>query len=325
MKVYRGNLTMPPGATPAEHMAVREEFLRILRRWTKKTGHTLEILGILDFPDQPADPDDPDAHWDFVAYSDAPRSALRVVVSSAWRRAGGLRQSCVTMGADEVKAHCRYAAKDVVRSRRKRHYLPARGVKRVWYTRGFWQGHKPEDLWHQIIAEWRAAGAFGDAPSNTEDTVLPPSPTTETTTDPAPFDAHQDGHHGHQDGDDDPAPDAHQDDGSNRHHDGLVGGKTVSSVFDALRRERAERQAVLAEIDRRLAALPRRDGANVRAILPTTPDDAVMPEKLAAVADATIDAVEDYLRSRPFGVAVVHRPRGRWSDPLYYRQPDPIR
>jgi hypothetical protein len=303
MPVYRGNLTMPPGATPAQHVATRKAFLRSMNRWKRKHGYTFEMLGILDFADHHQDARDPDAHWDIVAYSDAPPSALRKAMS-AWRRAGGKRHSLPDLDPDRIKGMCRYAAKDVDPIRRPRHHLASKAVNRVWYTAGFWAGHKPADLWQDVIAEWRAAGVFGDVASNTEDTSLEPS------------DAHQEAHQDHHQGG---RSEAHQD----ADKGGVVGSKTISSVLDDLTRERAARDAVLAEIDARLAALPRRDHANIRHLLPTTRDDAVMAERLATISGQTVDMVEDFIASRPFGLVETMRPRGRHADPVYHLPPRP--
>lgn len=74
---YRGNLTMPPKATPTDHRKTKKQFLQIINRWKSRNGYTVEIHVKLDIT-SPSD-----AHWDTVVYSDAPKKSLKSIISDA--------------------------------------------------------------------------------------------------------------------------------------------------------------------------------------------------------------------------------------------------
>jgi hypothetical protein len=301
--VYRGHLRMPPDAPPDAHKRAKKEFLRIMRRWARRgnrpkltcadADYTFEVHAVQHITDPR------NCHWDTVAYSDAPPTALRAAVSDAWSRAGGLRQSLVPLDPEEIDDQCKYQSKDVKPEiRRCTHYIPAaQGMKYHWSSGGFWCDHKPEELWQEVIAEWLAEREA----SNTRDTCSEPSATSDMTTDMAPE-----------------TPVAAAVDAAD---DGLLfGSKHASLVLDDM----AERARVIAEIDRRLAALPRRDRENVRAVLPTTPEHAVLPERIANDVGLMVDDVSTILGSKPFGVASQSRPRGRFADEVWYLDMPPM-
>jgi hypothetical protein len=161
---YRGNLTLAGGSTPADHKRVRKEFLRIIRRWATKHAYTFEAHGVLHITDPI------NAHWDVVAYSDAPKTTLRRVVSDAWSRAGGLRQSLVPLDPDELDAVTRYQVKEA--PKKGRVYLPAEqsvsGLNLHWSTAGFWRGKSVDQLWAELIQEWFHADDADDQGDDVE-------------------------------------------------------------------------------------------------------------------------------------------------------------
>jgi hypothetical protein len=174
---YRGNLTLPKGSSPAAHSAAKQEFCRILRRWKDKHGYILEIHAVLDITSPT------EAHWDVVAYSDAPAKPLRAVVSDAWSRAGGLRQSLIRLDDEELQGQCKYQAKDTLRVDRRPRFLPADrsilGLDHQWSTADFWRGRTIKSIWSELVSEW-----FGDdqgddddarVVSNSSNTLLQPN------------------------------------------------------------------------------------------------------------------------------------------------------
>jgi hypothetical protein len=285
---------MPTGSNRADHTRATGNFLEAMGRWAKARGVVFKVHAILHITSPT------EAHWDVVAYSDAPKTPLKEAVSTKWKRAsGGGHQSLMPMTAEEIKVSCRYAAKDVDPTPKKRQsYLPAGrkdgGMNMTWHSRGFWAGNTIASLWREQIEQWKAEGRF-DKP-RIQDTKLDAPVTTET--------AHQD---------------AHQDGQSDLHQDAQKGDDGASSFVSCIR---GEQDAVLVEIDRRLAALPRRAAANIRHLLPTTPDDAVLVEKLATVSGQMVHDVEQALRSE-FGIVETMRARGRHADPVYHRPPPP--
>ncbi len=304
--VYRGHLRMPPDASPTDHKRAKKEFLRIMRRWARRgnrrkltcadADYTFEVHATQHITDPR------NCHWDCVAYSDAPTKTLRAAVSDAWERAGGLRQSLVPLDPDEIEAQSKYQSKDVKpETRRGTHYMPAAGLQCHWSTAGFWQDHKPDDLWREVIAEWLA----DKAASNERDTLLEPTTTTETTTETSPESPHK----------------AALRSASPWLEDG---SKSVSLSLDDSPDEVAERARVIAGIDRRLDALPRRDRENVRAVLPESPEHAVLPERIANDVGLMVDDVSTILGSKPFGVRSRSRPRGRFADDVWYLDMPPM-
>jgi hypothetical protein len=277
--VYRGNLTPHPDATPDDHKRIKKAFMRTMKRWAARVGCVFQVHATLDI----AGPHN--AHWDCVAYSTAPAAKLRAAVAAAWRRAGGKRQSLVPLGPDEIKAQCRYQAKDVDQGRRKTAApLPAThlGLNLVWYTAGFWGAQTVDGLWKARIAEWLANGTIGGlAPSNTKEPTLEPIDTPGTTPESEAFRAEMERRRGAL-------------------ADEAGGSKVGTLVLDD-----ETRAALLAEIDRREAELPQRDKVTVRCVLPTAPEGAVLPERVAAWTELSVDAVQAALDAKPFGVAKV--------------------
>ncbi len=256
--VYRGHLRMPIDASPVDHKRTKKEFCRIMRRWSVKHGYIFECHSVQHITDKH------NCHWDTAAYSDAPKKPLRAQVSEAWSRAGGLRQSLVPLDPDEIESQCRYQAKDVAPERRRGTYhLPAPGLQFHWSTGGFWGGHKPAELWKELCKEW-----FPDEESsNRRDTLLEPTTTPETSPDAAVD--------GGADGDD-------------------LGSKSVSLLLD----DSPEKTALLAEIDRRLADLPRRNSWEVYWRLPSDPDDAITAERIADDTGLPVAHVDHMLRHK---------------------------
>lgn len=157
LTVYRGHLRMPENASPKDHDDAKGAFLRAVKRWGKRHGYTVELHGVLHITDPT------NAHWDVVAYSNAPRKPLCEFVSAAWDRAGGLRQSLVPMEGAEIAAVARYTAKAInsrtnSRTRRDARFLPAPqvvlGLDRKWSTRGFWIGTNVDAIWSELIKDW---------------------------------------------------------------------------------------------------------------------------------------------------------------------------
>jgi hypothetical protein len=291
MPSYRGCLKMPTGASPKDHARAKRSFLQSMERWAVSRGVIFKIHAILHVKPE-------SAHWDVVAYSDSPRTPLKEAVSTKWKRAsGGGHQSLMPMTAEEIKVACRYAAKDVDPTpKNRRSYLPvgrkAGGMNMTWCSRGFWAGCKVADLWREQIEEWKAAGYF-DKPCPIQDTKLRSQNDHQ--------DAHQDGQ-----------SDLEKGGGSERSFVSCIGGGHDDLSPDQV--------AVLVEIDRRLAALPRRAAANIRHLLPTSPDDAVLVERLATISGQMVHDVEQALRSE-FGIVETMRARGRHVDPVYHRPP----
>lgn len=154
--IYRGHLRLPADAAPKVHRRVRKEFLRILNRWRIENSYTLELHAVLDI-------DDPlNAHWDTVVYSNAPSRPLKMAVSDAWRRAGGLKQTLVLVDDVELVGTLKYQVKDTTRPDRAKRFLPASrqemGMNHHWSTRGFWAGKSEQDMWAEQRKEWFAPG-----------------------------------------------------------------------------------------------------------------------------------------------------------------------
>ena len=185
--VYRGNLMMPNGATPAQHKDATTEFLRIMRRWSKKRHRCgqhewkFEIHAIQHITDTK------NCHWDCVAYSDAYPEELYAQVSDAWRRAGGERQSLVEMDSSEFVAVCKYQAKDTqeeIRRKKAERLLPGDGIQCQWSSKpgktrqGFWAGHTIDDLWDEIREELydesNSKNAVSEPTDNQDDPNLDP-------------------------------------------------------------------------------------------------------------------------------------------------------
>ena len=155
-KIYHGNLTMPEDASPENHIRTRREFLRILDRWKCKHNYTLELHGVLEISNKT------NAHWDTRAYSDAPKKPLRLAVSEAWSRAGGLRQSLVPLDRDDPeRLRCvdKYLSGDTL-AKQAGKLLPDSqanmGMDLQWSTRGFWIKSQ-KDLWSEWITEWHGS------------------------------------------------------------------------------------------------------------------------------------------------------------------------
>lgn len=152
LKSYRGNLTLPPNSSIDDHRRVRKEFLRILCRWKAKRGVSLEIHAT-------AHPTSPhEVHYDFVMYSNSPAKPLREALADAWKRAGGLRYSLVSLTDGETDATARYQTKAAPRvDREPRYLLAARkdcGIEATWATAGFWWETSPDLIWRMLVNEW---------------------------------------------------------------------------------------------------------------------------------------------------------------------------
>ncbi len=292
MPTYRGHLRLPVDATPDDHKRCKKKFLRIMARWRKTTGHAFEVHAVQHITDMN------NCHWDTVAYSDAPRKTLRAVVSSAWERAGGLRQSLVPLEPDEVESQCRYQAKDVAPERIKgKRYLPCAGLQFHWSSNGFWQGHKRDDLWKELILEWFPKRES----SNLRDTLLEPTEGVES-----------------------PALSPVQEAIKGRLAAVEDGSKSVSLRFDDSPAAVAERTRVLAEIDKRLAALPGRNAVNIMGQLP-----AVQGVNPASIADDT-GLPEPHVRhllktkcaDRGAAAPPIRLPGGGWRFDSWYMEPN---
>jgi hypothetical protein len=180
---------MPAGSTPHAHARAKELFLQTLRRWKAKHGYALELHAILDIT-APTE-----AHWDLVAYSDAPKQALKQAISEAWKRSGGLRQSVVECDDDDLGAVVKYQVKSEVKLAkvdRSTHYIPAAqsdcGLNHHWSTSGFWRGRTVDAIWAEIIrdmfsddqADDQDQDDQGEGSSNSSNTTLPSTPDPET-------------------------------------------------------------------------------------------------------------------------------------------------
>lgn len=151
LELYRGNLTLPPAASPDDHKRVKKEFLRIINRWKQGHGYAVEIHAVL----HPTDP--LNAHWDIVAYTNSPAKPFRKALADAWVRAGGRRCTRVALDGTELDAWARYTAK-TTKVDREDHLLLAPqsecGIDGIWSTRGFWQGKTVDQIWSTLLAEW---------------------------------------------------------------------------------------------------------------------------------------------------------------------------
>jgi hypothetical protein len=299
MKVYRGHLRMPLDATADHHKRSKKAFLRTMRRWAVRTGYTVEFHAVQHITDIH------NCHWDTVAYSDAPRKPLRAAVVAAWERAGGLRQSLVPLDPEEIESQCRYQAKDVEPERQRgKHFLPATGLQFHWSSSGFWQGHKLPELWKACILEWFPPGEA----SNSKDTLLQPS------------DPHQDDDDdAHQDAPESPVVAAVRADQM-----GAGGGcKSVSLLLDDSPAAVAERVRLLAEIDRRLEAIPRRNAINIYGQLPD--HQGISPAAVAEATGLTPEHVRHQLRThlkdRGAVAPPIPVPGGGWRFDSWYAEP----
>ncbi len=150
LKRYRGNLTLPAGATVEDHRRIKSVFLQALRRWKAREGYTLEIHAV-------AHPTSPrEVHYDVTAYSDGPAKPVRQAVKSLWIRSGGKGGSFVALDDDEIDPAARYQAKDTPLqvNREKRYLLAPRSIEITWQTGGFWRGDSLDAIWSRLIAEW---------------------------------------------------------------------------------------------------------------------------------------------------------------------------
>jgi len=306
LPVYRGHLRMPVNARSDDHKKAKRSFLQTMRRWRERTGFVFEVHAVQHITDKY------NCHWDAVAYSDAPRKKLRAAVAEAWKRAGGLRQSLVPMGPEEIEGACHYQAKDVEPERRRgTRYLPAtQGMKYHWSSEpsrdgssdGFWQGRKIDELWKELIAEWFPRKES----SNSRDTCLasndhPPEDPSAAPEDPsAVLKAELD---------------------ARRAALGIE-AKQVSLLLDDTTEAAAERAAVLAEIDKRLAALPRRNAVEVLHQLPHDHDRAVKPRVIAEDTGLPEDHIawllKNPLKSRGAVSPVRPLPGGGWEFDRWY-------
>jgi hypothetical protein len=285
VRVYRGHLRMPPDAPPDDHKRAKKAFCRSMRRWAERRGVAFEVHAVQHITDPH------NCHWDTVCYSDAPRTALRAAVSSAWERAGGLRQSLVPLDPDEIGGACKYQSKDVKPEiRRGTHYLPvAQGMKYHWSSAGFWRDHAIDDLWKECIAEWFPDKVPDDVPSNRRDTCLEPPDPPDAVPNMVP---------------ESPVVAAVREANPWLHD----GSKQVSLLLDDV-----AKSELLAEIDRRLDALPRRNAEEVFRQLPTDPSQAVKPEWIADDTGLPSGHVAYLLKNklRQRGAAELPRVQGR--------------
>jgi hypothetical protein len=147
--VYRGNLTLRPGATRGDHSAVITKFLRTLKRREKQSGRTIRVhlTAHITAPDA--------MHYDLIMYGDGSGRWTRETVRDAWLGAGGLRYSPAGIDTEDerIKA-AKYASKDTTDSRRKFTHLPARNaVNRTRYSAGSFVVPK-DTLWQECIDAW---------------------------------------------------------------------------------------------------------------------------------------------------------------------------
>jgi|GEM_PF-4585973 len=151
-KVLRGSLTMPLDSLPNAHKRTKKEFVRILNRYKFKHDKTLEFHATIHVTDRL------NCHWDIVCYSDIAIKSLKAMVSEAWNRAGGKRNSLVLMSDNEVAAQTKYQTKDLRTETREHVLLPSPqselGLDVHWSTRGFWGGESIDEVWKRLVKEW---------------------------------------------------------------------------------------------------------------------------------------------------------------------------
>jgi hypothetical protein len=174
---YRGNLTLDPGATPADHRRVKKAFLRSLNRWKTRKSYTVEIMARTHATDST------NAHYDILAFTDAPHKPFHSSMLDLWERAGGKQRNDTVRGATLVRlkdhekdASAKYQQKaidglaPIVKEDFRATTPPPKllnsrkisGLDLTWRTDGFWRGTTPDAIWTMLIAEWHAPAISDD-------------------------------------------------------------------------------------------------------------------------------------------------------------------
>jgi hypothetical protein len=171
---FRGNLTLPKDATPADHRRVKKSFGERMDDWSRANGYIFAFRAILHATNRT------NAHWDFQLFTDAPAKPFRAFWREAWVKSGGRRATIVPTTDEELEATAKYQSKvDSAKQRAgiveysktniednldsptepKEPYflLKSRselGLERVWMKGDFWQGGSLDEVWKMLIKEW---------------------------------------------------------------------------------------------------------------------------------------------------------------------------
>jgi hypothetical protein len=150
--IVRGNLKLPPFASPEEHERAKAILSRAIKDHEKKTGRAIRFRAVADH-NHPED-----RHYDFVAYGDRYSfRAMNTLIKSAATKAG-CKATCrpVNTKAQRIGT-VRYVHKaDLKPTRQEKFvYLPARdGSRLVWGSQDFFQGTSKTALWEECKAHW---------------------------------------------------------------------------------------------------------------------------------------------------------------------------
>jgi hypothetical protein len=173
---FRGNLTLPKDATPADHRRAKKSFGERMDDWSRANGYIFAFRAILHATNRT------NAHWDFQLFTDAPAKPFRAFWREAWVKSGGRRATIVGTTDEELDATAKYQSKvDSAKQRAgsveysktniednldpptepKEPYflLKSRselGLERVWTKGDFWQGGSLDKVWKILIDEWYA-------------------------------------------------------------------------------------------------------------------------------------------------------------------------
>lgn len=166
-KIYRGHLSLPAGATVADHATTRTRFmaaLRVLKSRLRKKLPNL-VLELRCYTHCTA----PDAqHYDTIIYGNLPQDELRRCLKRPWINSGGRDDVvCVAVEPGEEITATGYLAKTQARYRT-RHYLPASNkLDHVWGTTGFFGTTNKTKIWAGLRAKWHPPAPPTPLVSNT--------------------------------------------------------------------------------------------------------------------------------------------------------------
>lgn len=151
MRSYRGNLTMPPGATLDDHRKVRGAFLRTLKRHAERAGIEIRLRAYSDYIGPS------DLHYDVVAYASETIGVERLanMVRDAWLAAGGKRSTFRPLDEGQRAAWSVYTTKARgIKDKRRYRFVPAKGsLPYTFGTNGFYTMSRAA-LWRELCKIW---------------------------------------------------------------------------------------------------------------------------------------------------------------------------
>jgi hypothetical protein len=178
-KPYRGNLTMPKGASREAHRDAQAKFSRAVKAIEKKIGRVIRFRAVAH------DTGKHERHYDYHAYAEGVRpKTMRRIFLTAARKAGFLRATCRPMTSpQQIKGTAAYNFKrDVVKwDGERRQYvkqvseyvlLPAaHGSRVVWGSHRFYLDSTKDALWQELRRRWFSAGQRPTKQDNKSTTI----------------------------------------------------------------------------------------------------------------------------------------------------------